>query len=207
MDDGLPIHTFLEVRSPENTRDAVRVIEAFGVMKLSLRIYFVIAAKVRPDDDGRVWTEVWIRLDPIEQSANSGICRAHYTAVFRKTLMTDVVRHLAADDHSRPMLLQDGGNSTYGLNERIVPFEAVDHLGESGIVRRDSIAMIFFKYESVFGNSPDVGRERRVFVIVFFPRAAINDQNDMFGPRGSSAAAREKGSRTQGLLQKPAPIH
>ena len=83
----------------------MRVVEAFGMMKLSLRIHFVIAAKIRPDDDRGVLTEIWIRLDPIEQSAYGGIRRTHYTSVFGKAFMADIVRHLTADDHAWPVLL------------------------------------------------------------------------------------------------------
>src|SRR5206468_406996 len=106
-----------EVGSPENTRDSMCVIEAFGMVKLSLRIHFVIAAKVGPDDDRSVLTEVWIRLDPIEQSADGGIRRSHHAPVLRKALMADIVRHLTADDHAWLISLQNGRNGPNGLNE------------------------------------------------------------------------------------------
>ena len=93
------------------------VVEAFGVMKLSLRIHFIVAAKVRPDDDRSVLTEIWIRVDPIKQSAYGGICRAHDMPIFSKALMTDIVRHFTTDDQAWHISPQDGWNATQGLNE------------------------------------------------------------------------------------------
>jgi len=77
IDDCPRIHTFAEIRTPEDAGHAVRTVEALGVVEFACGVYFVITPELRPKDNGGILGEIPIVLDPIENPSHFPIRGSH----------------------------------------------------------------------------------------------------------------------------------
>ena len=83
-------------------------------------------------------------------------------------------------------------------------FASRQQLRESGIVRRNSFAMVFFEGKTLTGESSNIRAQEFVFVVILLPyAAAIDDENQMLGLR---VCRREHGG-AQGPCKKGSAIH
>src|ERR1700730_13655683 len=69
-DDGFPVDSSVEVRSPKNAGDAMCAVEAVGVVELAVRVQLVVSSKFRSNDNGCVVVEIRITPDPIKDLAD-----------------------------------------------------------------------------------------------------------------------------------------
>src|SRR4051812_39153767 len=86
--DSFSITAPIEVRPPKDTCHSMCVVKPVGVVQLPMLVDFVVAPKLRPDDDGGVTAKVRIGSQPIEYPADLIVQAPYGTEVTFITLVT-----------------------------------------------------------------------------------------------------------------------
>src|SRR5439155_169380 len=134
---------------------------------------FIIAPKLRTNDDGRVPAEVCVILHPIKDFAHFQIGCSYDPQVFFVTAVSHIVVSFSADDDTRFVCPHNGRHGSDRSDDLepgvqviediricrravIKPFLSCEQLPESSVMGRDSLAMVFLKDKTLTRYFPDI---------------------------------------------------
>src|SRR5207245_9173643 len=142
-------------------------------MQLAAVVDFIIAPKLRTNDDGCVPAEVCVILHPIKDFAHFQIGCSYDPQVFFVTAVSHIVVSSSADDDDTRFVCphngRDGSDRSDNLELGIQVIEDIricravirrfascEQLPESSVMGCDSLAMVFLKDKTLTRYFPDV---------------------------------------------------